>query len=83
MPNTLFGDPQPLQASGVSPRCFTHLISDPIHLAWMVNTFEWLATYRLNKRDPVRLVRTVNKSVSQASGRHHGFPLSQQADADD
>ena len=36
----------------VSPRYFTHLTSDPIHLAWMVNTFEWLATDAMTNQTP-------------------------------
>jgi hypothetical protein len=44
-----------------SPRCYTQVSLDPIHLAWLVNKFEWLARMTSIFRDPIRLVRMVNE----------------------
>jgi hypothetical protein len=36
-------------------------VPNPIHLAWMVHKFQWLATMSSEHQDPIRLDRMVNE----------------------
>ena len=47
--------------TAILPRCYTQVSPNPIHLAWMVNKFDWLEMMSSKRKDPIRLVRMVNE----------------------